>query len=76
MKKEIAVASMILFLLFAPLTKAAFAAETKKVCVKELDNKTKKQKEVCKTIKSSADLWSIEGAVMPINFTFIISSKM
>ena len=34
MKKELAVVSMILFLLFAPLTKAAFAAETKKVCVK------------------------------------------
>ena len=51
MKKEIALASMILFLLFAPLTQAAFAAEEKKVCVKELDNKTKKQKEVCKTIK-------------------------
>jgi hypothetical protein len=51
MKKELAVASMILFLLFAPLTKAAFAAEEKKVCVKELDNKTKKEKEVCKTIK-------------------------
>ena len=42
MKKEIAVGSMILFLLFAPLTNAAFAAETKKVCVKEYDNKTKK----------------------------------
>ena len=44
MKKELSVAFMILFLLFAPLTKAAFAAETKKVCVKELDNKTKKEK--------------------------------
>ncbi len=51
MKKEIAVGSMILFLLFAPLTKAACAAEEKKVCVKEFDNKTKKEKEVCKTIK-------------------------
>jgi hypothetical protein len=51
MKKELSVAFMILFLLFAPLTKAAFAAETKKVCVKEFDNKTKKEKEVCKTIK-------------------------
>lgn len=51
MKKELAVFGMILFLLFAPLTNAAFAAETKKVCVKELDNKTKKEKEVCKTIK-------------------------
>lgn len=27
------------------------AAETKKVCVKQLDAKTKKEKEVCKTIK-------------------------
>ena len=45
MKKELAVGFMILFLLFAPLTKAAFAAETKKVCVKEFDNKTKKEKE-------------------------------
>jgi len=51
MTKEILVGSMILFLLFAPLSQAVFAAETKKVCVKELDNKTKKQKEVCKTIK-------------------------
>ena len=30
---------------------AAHAAETKKVCVKEKDPKTKKEKEVCKTIK-------------------------
>jgi hypothetical protein len=51
MTKEIAVGSMILALLFAPLTKAAFAAEEKRVCVKEFDNKTKKEKEVCKTIK-------------------------
>ena len=29
----------------------AQAAETKKVCVKEKDPKTKKEKEVCKTIK-------------------------
>ena len=41
MKKEFLVGSMILFLLFAPLTKAAFAAEEKKVCVKEVDSKTK-----------------------------------
>jgi hypothetical protein len=51
MKKELAVFSMIMFLLFAPLTKAAFAAEEKRVCVKEMDSKTKKEKEVCKTIK-------------------------
>ena len=30
---------------------AAHAAETKKVCVKQTDPKTKKEKEVCKTIK-------------------------
>lgn len=29
----------------------AQAAETKKVCVKQADPKTKKEKEVCKTIK-------------------------
>jgi hypothetical protein len=51
MKKEIALASMILALLLVPLANGAFAAEEKKVCVKELDNKTKKEKEVCKTIK-------------------------
>ena len=62
MKKELAVVSMILFLLFAPLTKAAFAAETKKVCVKEFDNKTKKEKEVCKTIKVHKKL---EGTDIP-----------
>jgi len=62
MKKEFAVAFMILFLLFAPLTKAAFAAETKKVCVKEFDNKTKKEKEVCKTIKVHKKL---EGTAIP-----------
>ena len=51
MRKELTVMGMVLFLIFAPLTKAAFAAETQKVCVKELDSKTKKEKEVCKTIK-------------------------
>lgn len=46
MKKELFVGSMILFLLFAPLSNAAFAAaETKKVCMQE------NGKEVCKTIK-------------------------
>jgi hypothetical protein len=33
------------------LMPVAFAAEEKKVCVKEFDNKTNKEKEVCKTIK-------------------------
>jgi hypothetical protein len=62
MKNEILVGSMILFLLFAPLTKAAFAAESKKVCVKEFDSKTKKEKEVCKTIKVHKKL---EGTKIP-----------
>ena len=44
MKKLLAVALLALM----PL---AFAAEEKRVCVKEFDNKTKKEKEVCKTIK-------------------------
>ena len=62
MKKELAILGMILFLLFGPLTHAAFAAETQKVCVKELDNKTKKEKEVCKTIKVHKKL---EGTEIP-----------
>ena len=45
MKKEFLVGSMILFLLFAPLSKAAFAAETKKVCMEE------NGKQVCKNVK-------------------------
>ena len=59
MKKEIAFLSMILVLLFVPLSKGAFAAE---VCVKEFDNKTKKEKEVCKTIKVHKKL---EGTAIP-----------
>jgi hypothetical protein len=62
MKKEFAVLGMVLFLLFASLTNAAFAAEEKKVCVKEFDNKTKKEKEVCKTIKVHKKL---EGTKIP-----------
>ena len=62
MKKEIALASMILALLLVPLANGAFAAEEKKVCVKELDNKTKKEKEVCKTIKIHKKL---EGTKIP-----------
>ena len=40
------------------------AAEEKKVCVKEFDNKTKKEKEVCKTIKIHKKLegTKIDGA--------------
>lgn len=40
----------------------ALAAETKKVCVKEMDAKTKKEKEVCKTIKVHKKL---EGTEIP-----------
>lgn len=44
MKKLLAIVLM-------SLVSVAFAAEEKKVCVKEFDNKTNKEKEVCKTIK-------------------------
>ena len=44
------------------LTTTVFAAEEKKVCVKELDSKTKKEKEVCKTIKVHKKL---EGTEIP-----------
>ena len=50
------------FLVAGPLVGSAFAAEEKKVCVKELDNKTKKEKEVCKTIKVHKKL---EGTKIP-----------
>jgi hypothetical protein len=62
MRKELALISMFLFLLLAPLSHGAFAAEEKKVCVKEFDNKTKKEKEVCKTIKVHKKL---EGTKIP-----------
>ncbi len=41
---------------------SVYAAEEKKVCVKEFDNKTKKEKEVCKTIKVHKKL---EGTKVP-----------
>ena len=41
---------------------SVWAAEEKKVCVKEFDNKTKKEKEVCKTIKVHKKL---EGTEIP-----------
>ena len=41
----------LLVLVLVAMMPLAFAAEEKKVCVKEFDNKTKKEKEVCKTIK-------------------------
>ena len=52
----------IILLLALALSSTVFAAETKKVCVKEYDNKTKKQKEVCKTIKVHKKL---EGTALP-----------
>ena len=46
-------------------TTAAYAeAETKKACVKQMDTKTKKEKEVCKTIKVHKKL---EGTAIPDN---------
>lgn len=62
MKKEMMLLGMILFLLFGPLTHAAFAAEEKKVCVKQMDAKTKKEKEVCRTVKVHKKL---EGTKIP-----------
>lgn len=41
----------LLAIVLVALMPVAFAAEEKKVCVKEFDNKTNKEKEVCKTIK-------------------------
>jgi len=41
----------LLAIVLVALLPVAFAAEEKKVCVKEFDNKTNKEKEVCKTIK-------------------------
>jgi len=43
---------------------SVYAAEEKKVCVKEFDNKTKKEKEVCKKIKVHKKLegTKIDGA--------------
>lgn len=52
----------IILLLVLAFSSTVFAAETKKVCVKEYDNKTKKQKEVCKTIKVHKKL---EGTALP-----------
>jgi hypothetical protein len=49
-------------LILLALTTTVFAAEEKKVCVKELDSKTKKEKEVCKTIKVHKKL---EGTAIP-----------
>jgi hypothetical protein len=59
MKKLLTIALLALM----PLAYAdCHAAETKKVCVKEYDNKTKKEKEVCKTIKVHKKL---EGTKIP-----------
>jgi hypothetical protein len=49
-------------LILLAVASVSFAAEEKKVCVKELDNKTKKEKEVCKTIKIHKKL---EGTKIP-----------
>lgn len=61
MKKEILVGSMILFLLLAPLSNAAFAGgEMKEVCHKEV--KKGKEVDVCKKIKVHKKL---EGTAIP-----------
>lgn len=61
MKKEILLGSMILFLLLAPLSNAAFAGgEMKEVCHTEI--KKGKEVEVCKKIKVHKKL---EGTKVP-----------
>lgn len=54
----------LLALALVAMMPVAFAAEEKKVCVKEFDNKTKKEREVCRTIKVHKKLegTKIEGA--------------
>lgn len=61
-KQEYVVLALIGFLLLGPLTHAAFAAEEKRVCVMQQDPKTKKEKEVCKTVKVHKKL---EGTKIP-----------
>lgn len=61
MKKELFIGSLILFLLFAPLSNAAFAGgEMKEVCRTEV--KKGKEVEVCKKIKVHKKL---EGTKIP-----------
>lgn len=61
MKKEIIFLSMVLALLFVPLSKAAFAGgEMKEVCHKEM--KKGKEVDVCKKIKVHKKL---EGTKIP-----------
>lgn len=47
--KQLLIAVTVFLSLLAPPTAAA--AETKKVCVEQQDTKTKKLKQVCKTVK-------------------------
>lgn len=58
--KQLLIASALVLSLLTPPT--AFAAETKKVCVEQTDPKTKKPKEVCKTVKVHKKL---EGTKVP-----------
>ena len=53
---------LVTFLVLGPLAGSAFAAEEKRVCVKQMDAKTKKEKEVCKTVKVHKKL---EGNKIP-----------
>lgn len=63
MKKILLYVTMIMASLsFVTWNNLVFASEEKKVCVKEMDSKTKKEKEVCKTIKVHKKL---EGTKIP-----------
>lgn len=62
MKKQFLIGSIVLSLFALSTPGISLSAETKKVCVKEFDNKAKKEKEVCKTIKVHKKL---EGTKIP-----------
>ena len=47
---------LLVTILIAGYSSAAVAAETRRVCVKQMDAKTKKLKQVCKTIKTHKKL--------------------
>lgn len=53
---------LILALALTMIGACSFAAETKKVCVEQVDQKTKKPKQVCKEVKVHKKL---EGTPVP-----------
>jgi hypothetical protein len=62
MKKVIWAVLMALGIFVLSYNNPAFAAETKKVCVEQVDAKTKKPKQVCREVKIHKKL---EGTPVP-----------